>query len=117
MHSTSIRIQTTTRDRLHRLKKHPRESFDAVITRLLDTTIDEDPLSEETLATIERSLEEYREGIYYTHEELLRELGVTEDPDTSEIVDIADISDTSQTVRKSSKTNTSRTSAKTKTDA
>lgn len=91
-----------------------------MITRLLDTTIDEEPLSEETLATIERSLEEYREGIYYTHEELLRELGVTEDPDTSEIVDIADIadiSDTSQTVRKPSKTNTSRTSAKTKTDA
>lgn len=90
MQSTSIRINTTTRDRLDRLKKHPRESFDAVITRLLDTTIDEEPLSEETLATIERSLKEYREGIYYTHEEILRELGVAEDPDTSEIVDASE---------------------------
>ncbi|MDE4908192.1 hypothetical protein L0665_06160 [Methanogenium marinum] len=113
MQSTSIRIQTTTRDRLHRLKKHPRESFDAVITRLLDTTIDDEPLSEETLATIERSLKEYREGIYYTHEEILAELGVAEDPDTSEIVDI---SDTSQTDRKSLKDNASRKYAKTETD-
>jgi len=90
MQSTSIRINTTTRDRLHRLKKHPRESFDAVITRLLDLTIDEEPLSEETLATIERSLKEYREGIYYTHEEILHELGVAEDPETSEIVDASE---------------------------
>jgi len=90
MQSTSIRINTTTRDRLHRLKNHPRESFDAVITRLLDLTIDEEPLSEETLATIERSLKEYREGIYYTHEEILHELGVTEDLETSEIVDTSE---------------------------
>ena len=90
MQSTSIRINTTTRDRLHRLKKHPRESFDAVITRLLDMTIDDEPLSEETLATIERSLKEYREGIYYTHEEVLCELGVAEDPETSELVDASE---------------------------
>ena len=80
MQSTSIRIQATTRDHLQRLKKHPRESFDEVITRLIDATVDDEPLSEETLATIETSLKEYREGMYYTHEEILAELGVVEEP-------------------------------------
>lgn len=80
MQSTSIRIQAATRDHLQRLKKHPRESFDDVITRLIDATVDDEPLSEETLATIEMSLKEYREGIYYTHEEILAELGVAEEP-------------------------------------
>ncbi|WP_216842883.1 hypothetical protein [Methanogenium sp. MK-MG] len=80
MQSTSIRIQATTRDHLQRLKKHSRESFDDVITRLLDATVDDEPLSEETLATIETSLKEYREGIYYTHEEILTELGVADEP-------------------------------------
>ncbi len=80
MQSTSIRIQKETRDHLQRLKKHPRESFDDVISRLIDASVDDEPLSEETLATIEQSLKEYREGVYYTHEEILADLGVTEEP-------------------------------------
>ena len=114
MQSTSIRIQTTTRDRLQHLKKHPRESFDDVITRLLDAMIDDEPLSEETLATIERSLKEYREGIYYSHEEILADLGVAENPDTSELVDI---SVPSQTDQKSLKDNRSQKYANSETDA
>ncbi len=80
MQSTSIRIQKETRDHLQRLKKHPRESFDDVISRLIDASVDDEPLSEETLATIEQSLKEYREGVYYTHEEILADLGVAEEP-------------------------------------
>lgn len=80
MQPISIRIQATTRDHLQRLKKHPRESFDDVITRLIDATVDDEPLSEETLATIETSLKEYREGMYYTPEEILAELGMADEP-------------------------------------
>lgn len=79
MQSTSIRIQKETRDHLQRLKKHPRESFDEVISRLIDGSVDDEPLSEETLATIEQSLKEYREGVLYTHEEILADLGVAEE--------------------------------------
>ena len=81
MQSTSIRIRPGTRDHLRRLKKHPRESFDDVITRLIDTAIDDEPLSEETLQAIEQSLKEYRDGMYYTHEEILADLGVAEEPE------------------------------------
>lgn len=79
MQSTSIRIRPETRDGLARLRKHPRESFDDVISRLIESATDDEPLSEETLRTIEKSLREYREGIYYTHEEILEDLGVAEE--------------------------------------
>jgi len=81
MQSTSIRIRSETRDSLSRLKKHPRESFDDVICRLINSAVDDEPLSEETLQNIEKSLKEYREGIYYTHEEILADLGVAEEKD------------------------------------
>ncbi len=83
MQSTSIRIRKETRDHLQRLKKHPRESFDDVISRLIDASVDDEPLSEETLATIEQSLKEYRDGIHHTHEEILADLGVAEEPKTA----------------------------------
>lgn len=78
MQSTSIRIRSKTRDSLSLLKKHPRESFDEVISRLIDTAIDDEPLLEETLQAIEKSLKEYREGKYFTHEDILAELGVSD---------------------------------------
>jgi predicted CopG family antitoxin len=81
MQSTSIRIRSDTRDSLSRLKKHPRESFDDVISRLINSTVDDEPLSEETIQNIEKSLKEYREGIYYTHEDILADLGVAEETD------------------------------------
>ena len=81
MQSTSIRIRSDTRNSLSRLKKHPRESFDDVINRLIESTVGEEPLSEESLQAIEKSLKEYREGIYYTHEEILADLGVAEESD------------------------------------
>jgi predicted CopG family antitoxin len=85
MQSTSIRIQKRTRDHLQRLKKYPRESFDDVISRLIDASVDDEPLSEETLRTIEQSLKEYRDGIYYSHEEILADLGVAEEPNKAKL--------------------------------
>jgi predicted transcriptional regulator len=83
MHSTSIRIRKATRDHLQRLKQYPRESFDDVISRLIEANVDDEPLSEETLAAIEQSLKEYRQGIYHTHEEILADLGVAEEPENA----------------------------------
>lgn len=85
MQSTSIRIRPDTRDSLSLLKKHPRESFDDVITRLIESAVDDEPLGEETLQAIENSLKEYREGIYYTHEEILFDLGVAEGSDNKSV--------------------------------
>ena len=77
MHSsTSIRVSTSVRDRLKEFKVHPNESFDDVIGRLLDSAIDEEPLSDETIKAIEESLEDLKAGRVYTLEELKKELGL-----------------------------------------
>jgi|GEM_PF-5524545 len=41
---------------------------------LMNREIDNEPLTEEEMQAIEKSLEEYHEGIYYTHEEVLADL-------------------------------------------
>ncbi len=73
--STSIRVSTSVRDRLKEFKVHPNESFDDVIGRLLDNSIDEEPLSEETIHAIEESLEDLKAGRVYTLKEFRNELG------------------------------------------
>ena len=40
----------------------------------MNRKIDDDPLTEEEMQAIEKSLEEYSKGIYYTHEEILADL-------------------------------------------
>jgi len=37
----------------------------------MNREIDDEPLTEEEMQAIEKSLEEYARGIYYTHEEVL----------------------------------------------
>ncbi|GAB7014892.1 DUF7557 family protein [Methanogenium cariaci] len=68
-----IRISPRTREQLDFLKDRPDESYDAVIARLTDRVIDE-PLSEETLKAIEKSLTDLRKGISDTHEEIVQEI-------------------------------------------
>jgi len=73
--STSIRVSTLVRDRLKEFKVHPNESFDDVIGRLLDSAIDEEPLSDETIQAIGESLEDLKAGRVYTLKEFRNELG------------------------------------------
>ena len=70
----TIRISPQTQERLDSVKHSPEESYDTVISRLCDRLIDDEPLSEETLKTIEKSLAELREGIFHTHEEIMQDL-------------------------------------------
>jgi predicted transcriptional regulator len=76
MPPTTIQLQPEVKDSLDQLKKHPRESYNEVIKRLVDTRIDEEPLSEEAIAGIEEALEDIREGRLHTEEEIKKEFGV-----------------------------------------
>lgn len=69
-----LRISNQNRERLNDLKMHPKESYDAVIGRLLDRMTDPDPLTEEDRLAIAESLEEIRNGKYYTLDEAKKEL-------------------------------------------
>lgn len=58
------------------LKRHPKESYNDVIARLLDMAIDDEPLSEEAIRGIEEALEDIRAGRLYSEDEIKKEFGV-----------------------------------------
>ncbi len=74
MASTTIRIDTELKDRLNTLKSHPRESYNDVIERLVAIAVDEEPLSQEMIRDLERSLEDLKAGRVYTLDEVMAEL-------------------------------------------
>ena len=76
MPATTIKIDTDLKERLDTLKVHPRESYSEVISRLVETAIDDEPLSDATIQAIEESLEDLKTGRTYTLEEVLSELDI-----------------------------------------
>jgi predicted transcriptional regulator len=74
MASVTVKIDVELKSRLNTLKIHPRESYNDVIERLVDMAVDEEPLSEEAIRDLERSLEDLRAGRVYTLEEVMAEL-------------------------------------------
>ena len=76
MPPTTIQLQPEVKESLDQLKKHPRESYNDVIRRLVGSRMDEEPLSEEALEGIEEALEDIRRGRLHTEEEIKKEFGV-----------------------------------------
>ena len=74
--TTTIEITRSDRDRLNRLRRYPREPYRSIVRRLLDQSEDPEPLSPETIADIQASLDEIRRGEFVTHEALKRDLGI-----------------------------------------
>ena len=66
----------TSKPRLNTLKRHPKESYNDVIERLLTLAVDEEPLSEETLTGLEESLEDVRKGNLIPEKEIMKKYGV-----------------------------------------
>lgn len=64
MPSTAVRVSLETKKRLATMKRYPRETFDDVIRRRMDTAEDDELLSDETIRGIEESLEDIRAGKY-----------------------------------------------------
>jgi predicted CopG family antitoxin len=75
--ASTISIRADLKDQLAALKRHPKESYNDVIERLLMFTADEEPLSEETLAGLEESLEDVRKGNLIPEKEIMRKYGIT----------------------------------------
>lgn len=60
MESVPIRIRKQTKESLTRFRAHPRETYDEVITRLMESQVDSCMVSEETLHAIEEGLADVR---------------------------------------------------------
>jgi predicted transcriptional regulator len=73
---TTIQVHRTLKDKLEKLKIHPRESYAKVIERLISGGIDTEPLSEEEIKGIEQGLADIKAGRTYTTKELKKKLGI-----------------------------------------
>lgn len=71
-----VRIQESTKERLDRLKLHPRETYDDVIARLTEMAIDDEPLSAGSLEHLRRSEEDIRAGRTRRLADIARELDI-----------------------------------------
>lgn len=70
---TTIQISTELKRLLEKMKLYERETYDAIIERLVE---DELELTEETKKEIQLALQEIKEGKYVTHEEAKKKLGI-----------------------------------------
>lgn len=74
--ASSIYIREDLKNQLNSLKRHPKESYNDVIERLITLAIDDDPLSEEAIRGLEESLEEVRQGKLIPEKEIMKKYGV-----------------------------------------
>ena len=73
---TTIQIHRNLKAKLEKLKIHPRESYEKVIQRLIESSIDTEPLSKEEIREIEEGLADIKAGRVYTTKKLKKELGI-----------------------------------------
>jgi hypothetical protein len=74
--ATSIYIREDLKDQLSSLKRHPKESYNDVIERLLTLAVDDEPLSEEALSGLEESLQDVRQGNLIPEREIMKKYGI-----------------------------------------
>lgn len=76
MEKTTLQLNFETLARLKLFKRFERESYDEVLTNLMDE-IEEETLSDSEITEIQKALEEVKKGKVYSLESVAKELGVT----------------------------------------
>jgi predicted CopG family antitoxin len=74
--ASSIYIREDLKTQLSSLKRHPKESYNDVIERLVTLAVDDEPLSEETIQGLEESLKDVRQGNLISEKEIMKKYGV-----------------------------------------
>ena len=75
--TTTIQLAEKTRDRLASLKRHPRETYDDVVRRLVEDELEDAlPLTKAMKRRLDKARTNTREGRLLTTEELVEELGL-----------------------------------------
>ena len=70
---TTIQISKDLLGKLKEMKIHEKESYENLIWDLIEDTME---LSEETKKEIGQAREDFKQGRYYTHEHIKKELGI-----------------------------------------
>jgi predicted transcriptional regulator len=74
--ATTIQVAQDVKKMLDELKAHPKESYNMLIKRLLQSKTDQEALSEETIQNIERGLEDIKAGRVYSTSEVKKRLRI-----------------------------------------
>jgi predicted transcriptional regulator len=73
--ASSIYIREDLKTQLNKLKRNPKESYNAVIERLVNLTIDDEPLSAEAIRGLEEGLDDIKKGNLISEENTRKKYG------------------------------------------
>lgn len=73
---TTIQLQDETKSNLDKQRLHPKETYDMVIQRILQSHMSDDQLSPETIADMEEGMADIKAGRVYTSAQIKKELGL-----------------------------------------
>ena len=77
MHAvTTIHIRKDLKGQLDELKRHPKESYNDVIERLVSFAVDDEPLSEEAIQGLEEAFKDVKQGRLIPESRIMKEFGV-----------------------------------------
>jgi predicted CopG family antitoxin len=74
--ASSIYIREDLKTQLNKLKRNPKESYNDVIERLVNLTIDDEPLSAEAIRGLEDGLDDIKAGNLISEENIRKKYGV-----------------------------------------
>ena len=74
--ASSIYIREDLKTQLNKLKRNPKESYNDVIERLVNLTIDDEPLSTEVIRGLEEGLDDIKKGNLISEENIRKKYGV-----------------------------------------
>ena len=74
--ASSIYIREDLKTQLNKLKRNPKESYNDVIERLVNLTIDDEPLSAEAIRGLEEGLDDIKAGNLISEENIRKKYGV-----------------------------------------
>jgi predicted transcriptional regulator len=76
MEQSTIKLSKKLKNELRKQMNHSRETYEAVIARLLKITQEDDVLSEEVIKNIEEGVADIKAGRVYTSEQVKKKLGL-----------------------------------------
>ncbi|HLA22542.1 MAG TPA: hypothetical protein VJZ17_03785 [Nitrosopumilaceae archaeon] len=76
MEQSTIKLSKKIKNDLRKQMNHPRETYEAVIARLLKITQEDDVLSKAVIKNIEEGVADIKAGRVYTSEQVKKKLGL-----------------------------------------
>lgn len=76
MEQSTIKISKKIKNDLRKQMNHPKETYEAVIVRLLKITQEDDVLNKSTIKNIEEGIADIKAGRVYTTEQVKKKLGL-----------------------------------------